>query len=112
MLKKENRLTKKKDFDNVFKKGRGIRANSLFLKTIENNKEHTRIGIIVSKKVSKKAPVRNKVKRRIREILRNMNFKQGFDIIIITHPKIKEKNFGEIKKEINYLFKKSKCLDS
>jgi ribonuclease P protein component len=111
MLKKENRLTQKKDFDRVFKKGRGIKSNSLFLKILENNKECTRIGIIVSKKVSKKAVERNKIKRRIREIIRKIDFCKGFDIILITYPNIKEKDFKGISEEINYLFKKATCLN-
>ncbi|MDD4358411.1 MAG: ribonuclease P protein component [Candidatus Pacebacteria bacterium] len=111
MLKKENRLTKKKDFDRVYKKGRGIRSDSLFLKILENDKEKTRIGIVISKKVSKKAVERNKIKRRIREIVRKMDFCKGFDIIVVAYPNAKEKDFEGIKQEIIYLFKKAKCLN-
>jgi len=111
MLKKENRLTKKNDFERVYKKGRGLKADSLFLKILENDKGVTRIGIVVSKKVSKKAVERNKVKRRIREIIRKMDLKSGFDIIIVTYPSIKEKKFDQIEDEIIYLFKKTKCLN-
>jgi len=111
MLKKENRLTKKNDFERVYKKGRGLKADSLFLKILENDKNIARIGIVVSKKVSKKAVERNKIKRRIREITRKMDLKSGFDIIIVTYPNIKEKDFNQIKDEIIYLFKKTKCLN-
>ena len=62
MLKKENRLKKKKDFERIYKKGRGFKGDSLFLKILENKEELTRIGIVVSKKVSKKAVQRNKLK--------------------------------------------------
>ncbi|MDD4662033.1 MAG: ribonuclease P protein component [Candidatus Pacebacteria bacterium] len=111
MLKKENRLTKKKDFDRVYKKGRGLKADSLFLKIAENPNNPTRFGIVVSKKVSKMAVTRNKIKRTVREIIRNTDFNTGFDIIIVVYPSIKTKSFIEIKEEINNLFKKAKCLN-
>ena len=112
MLKKENRLTKKNDFERVYKKGRGLKADSLFLKILENDKNFVRIGIVVSKKVSKKAVQRNKIKRRIREVLRKIDFKPGFDIILVAYPNIKDKKFDQIEEEVNYLFKKTKCLNS
>jgi len=111
MLKKENRLTKKKDFERAYKEGRGIKKDSLFLKIIENDQPFTRIGIVISKKVSKKAVIRNKIKRRIREIVRKMNLIPGFDIVIVTFPQIKEKDFKQIEEEINQLFIKAKCLN-
>ncbi|MFA7141959.1 MAG: ribonuclease P protein component [Candidatus Paceibacterota bacterium] len=108
---KQNRLKKKKDFERVYKKGRGFKADSLFLKILENKEGFLRVGIVVSKKVSKKAVKRNKIKRRIRNIVRNINLKQGFDIILIAYPNILNKEFYQIKKEIEDLIKKTKCLD-
>jgi ribonuclease P protein component len=72
MLLKENRLKKKKDFERVFSQGRNLKGDFLFFKTINNKLEDNRIGFIVSKKVSKKAVERNKIKRRLREILRSI----------------------------------------
>jgi len=111
MLKKENRLKKQKEFDEIFKKGKGLKEESLFLKIFKNNTEHTRIGIIVSKKVSKKAVERNKIKRQIKEIIKSNNFKKGFQMIIIAYPNIKEKSFEEINKQLDNLLKKTKCLN-
>ena len=108
---KQNRLKKKKDFERVYRKGRGFKADSLFLKILENKEGFLRVGIVVSKKVSKKAVKRNKIKRRIRNIVRNINLKQGFDIILIAYPSILNKEFYQIKKEIEDLIKKTKCLD-
>lgn len=111
MLKRENRLTKDKEFKHVFEKGRSFKENSLFLKISANDLDSFRIGIIVSKKVSKKAVKRNKIKRQIREIVRESNLKNGFDLVIVTYPTISLKTFEEIKKELNNLFKKAKCSD-
>lgn len=106
MLAKENRLKKQKEFDGVFKKGRGLRSDSLFLKFVKNETGKTKIAFVVSKKVSNKAVDRNKIKRRLREAVREVGFNQGFDIIIIAQPQALEKDFKGIREEIKSLFKK------
>jgi ribonuclease P protein component len=81
----------------------------LYLKYYPNNLGENRYRIIVSKKVSKKAVVRNKIKRRIREILRCLDIKPGYDIVVITNKEIVDKSFQEIKQMLlskipNFLF--------
>lgn len=112
MLSKENRLKKKKDFEKVFKQDKGFRQNFLFLKMIENDSNETRFGFIVSKKISNKAVVRNKVKRQLREIVRQKlgQIKKGFDVALVALPGIEEKDFEEIRESIDKLFKKAKIL--
>jgi len=51
MLKKENRLKKKKDFEKVFKEGKSFKNNFLIVKINENNLNFPRFGFVVSKKV-------------------------------------------------------------
>ncbi|GAI32984.1 unnamed protein product, partial [marine sediment metagenome] len=62
MLNKRNRLKKKKDFDKVFKQGQGFKQDFLYLKIRKNNLKSSRFGFVVSKKFSKKAVIRNKIK--------------------------------------------------
>lgn len=102
MLPKQNRLKKEKDFENVFKNGKTVKCQNLFFKYVPSGEE-SRIGIVVSKKVSKRAVDRNKVKRRIREIFRltGDKLKTGFNIIIVAYPSIKDKEFKSIKEEID-----------
>lgn len=114
MLPRENRLKKKKDFERVFRKGKGVKGNFLVLKILEKkeNKEEPRFGFIVSQKVSKKATLRNKIKRRLREAVRkNLKFlKKGIDGIFIALPGIKDKDFQKIKEEVEFLLKKTKVF--
>jgi len=97
MLPKENRLTKKRDFEKVLKRGKGFKQKTLFLKTVENNLPQSRFGIIVSKKTAKKATDRNKIKRQIREILRKKlnKIKKGYDLVLVVWPFLKEKSYQE-----------------
>jgi len=109
MLPKINRLTKKKDFDAVYKKGRTAAGGFLIFKFIKNETAITRVGFVVSKKVSNKAVIRNKTKRRLREAARTLisNVIEGIDLVIIARPASKDKSFEEIKTEIERLIKKA-----
>ncbi|MCP6718378.1 MAG: ribonuclease P protein component [Patescibacteria group bacterium] len=112
MLARLNRLKKKKDFEKVFKQGKGSKQDFLALKFDKNNLKNSRFGFVVSAKVSKKAVIRNKIKRRLRESvrLRLDNIKKGFDIVFVTFEKIKEKDFEQINSLVEKILKKSKLL--
>jgi len=113
MLSKNNRLRKDKDFEKVFKEGKFFSENFLSCKFTKNNLEASRFGFLVGVKVSKKAVDRNKVKRRLRAIVRNLisSFKPSFDIVIMVRPVIKEKTFSEIQETLKKLFIKSQLLN-
>ena len=110
MLKKQNQLTKDKEFDNVFKNGRSSYDKIIGFKVIANKLNDSRFGILVSTKISKKAVERNRLKRQIREIIRlDLNsIKSGYDFIIITLPPVLDKTYEEIEKSISNHFKKLK----
>ncbi len=108
MFKRINRLNKKKDIENVFKNGRASYNKIIGVKTVNNELEQTRFAVIISKKVSKSAVNRNKIKRQIREIIKMQlkRIKTNKDCIIITLPPILEKKYPEIEESINKHFDK------
>lgn len=64
-----------------------------------NQLSHPRLGLIVSKKVSKKAVERNKLKRRLREIFRlNQNNLNSFDIVVIAKQNANECTYLQLEK--------------
>lgn len=105
-------LSKKKDFERVAKSGRPFFARELGFKIIKNNLDKNRYGIVVNLKVDKRAVVRNKIRRQIKEIIRlnNENIKQGFDIMVLTRENIKDLKYKEIEEKLLNLFKKSKLI--
>jgi ribonuclease P protein component len=113
MLKKELRIRKQKDFENVFDKGFYSADRFLTLKVIENKMSYSRFGFVVSKKVSKKAVDRNRVKRLMSEIIRLMDkkIKSGFDAVFILKSEIVNKNLEEIKESVEKLLKRSGLLE-
>lgn len=114
MLLKRNRLKKKKDFEKVFKAGRGVKEDFLFLKTIKNNLKESRFGFIIPQEISKKATTRNRIKRKLRGLVRAKmpKIKKGFDIILIAHPGLEIKDFWEIEEFLDKILKKANLLKS
>lgn len=112
MLSREHKLKKKNDFNEVFSRGRYYQQDFIKLKLVKNNLQKNRFGFIVGLKISKKATERNQIKRWLEEVtkLSFNEFKQGFDVVIMVDPAIKEKKYGEIKEELINLYKKTKLL--
>jgi ribonuclease P protein component len=112
MALQANHLKRKKDFELVFKRGKALRGKLLVLKFVVNEDGRPRVGIVVSKKISKKAVVRNKVRRRLQAAVKAemIKIKKGADMILLALPGIEAKNFQEIAEEITRLFKKAKLI--
>jgi len=108
MFLRKNRLTTKKDIEQVFKMGRYFFAKDLGIKFIKNNLDHPRFACIVSNKISKKAVERNQIKRRLREIIRLAipDMPQDIDLVVFTRPTIKEIDYQEMEKQIYTCLKK------
>lgn len=109
MFPKINRIKKKKDFETIFKKSKSFKNNLFIFKIMENNLGINRFGFVVSQKVSKKATVRNKVRRRLTETVKAeaKNIKNGIDLVLIALPGIEKKEFLEIKESVKNALK---CL--
>jgi ribonuclease P protein component len=112
MLPKENRLKKEKEFEAVFKGGRTFRGKSVLLRYLINGTNETRIGFVVSKKISKLAVERNKAKRRMRDIVRlkRDDLKKGLSIVIVSLPPIKGMAFREIKEDLEKILSKEELI--
>ena len=63
---------------------------------------HPRFAILISKKLAKKAVVRNKIKRRISQSLQDSLFQlpQNLDVILIPKPTILNKSILEIQTDL------------
>jgi len=103
----KERICQSKDFEKIFSFGKKVFFNNLlvYIYKREEEKNITRLGVIVSKKTQKSAVIRNKFKRRIREIFRTnkVYIKKGYDILVIgTKSSVKDdfyilkQNFIEI----------------
>jgi ribonuclease P protein component len=109
MLKKSIRIAKAKDWQTLYRRGRTVFGRGIVLKTLKSGSDISRFGVVVGTKVSKRATIRNRLKRQIRAII-SQNYdktRSGYDTIIITRPDLAKKAFAEIKNALEESFKKA-----
>jgi len=108
VLPKENRLPARK-IKQVLDLGRWLKSQSLSLVILDDKKaREARIAVIVPTKIEKRAVVRNRLKRQIREILRKktFHFKKGKEIIVMVNSRAVKKSSKRLEETIEELFKK------
>jgi ribonuclease P protein component len=112
MLAKTHRLKRKKDLEKVFKEGKVFKEDFLILKVLKNNLGKARFSFIVSQKISKKAILRNKIKRRLSELVRLKlkKIREDIDVIIIALSGLEKKDFWETEEILNRAFLKAKIF--
>jgi len=96
--------------------GKGAKSKHMGIKYIESNIQGPRIAVVVSKKVSKSAVKRNRIKRRIIENIRQ-NFitklNQNLDIVIFAYSSdIAKLPSVDLTLELNDVFQKANILQS
>lgn len=77
-----------------------------------NHLEHARLGVVVGKRVARRAVARNYMKRVMREIFReNLPEIVSLDIIARVHKPFAKKDFVAVREELEKLFVSlKKCL--
>jgi len=102
MLAKSSRLAKAKDFEKIFKRGKSFYTKIFSIKALANESGINRYGIVISTKVSKKAVIRNKLKRRFQAALKEYDsqLKSGHDLVIIASPAAINLKYKVIKSEL------------
>ena len=97
---KETRTVKKNhEFRRMYQKGKSSVNSFLVLYIRPNRLGHNRLGVTVSAKLGK-AVVRNRVRRRLREIwrLNDGRLKQGYDMILVARGRSVKSTYAEMEK--------------
>ena len=121
-LPSKHRLKKRSHFQTVYRKGISRSSRHLILRayTVENDSKlirenklsESKIGISISRKVSKKAVERNQIKRRIRAVFRSLlpQISSGWLIVIIVKPEAKKCKYEHFLRELEKLLIKAKII--
>ncbi len=115
-LPQKNRLKHRQDFKLVYVQGRQHRTVHLILRSRKSNilsDIPSRIGIVISQKVSKNAVVRNRIKRQIRAVVRPWlkQIANNWQLVIIVRPQAPECNYEHFLRELNELFQKAGLIN-
>ncbi|HHW28530.1 MAG TPA: ribonuclease P protein component [Syntrophomonadaceae bacterium] len=109
MLSDKNRIRKNTDFKRAYQYGDLFFSHYFVLHSLKrDDQKSTRLGIVPSRKI-KKAVLRNRLKRRIREIFKqySKNIKRSYDLVINTRSEAVNASYEDLKKDFEYLIKKS-----
>jgi ribonuclease P protein component len=95
------RLKNSTEFQSVYKKGARKDLRSFVIFLLANGLNYSRVGLTTPRKIGM-AVERNRIRRRIREILRGAwpSVPHGFDIVVNPRRSSCEREFAELKSEL------------
>ena len=109
VVKREERLTKPRQYTSVYSKGNSWVSPLLVMRALPNDMDVSRYGFSVSKRVGG-AVVRNTIKRRLKEIVRTEQVKPGWDIVYIVRPAAAKAEFSLLKETAENLLLRAELL--
>ncbi len=93
----------------VYEKGSSWASDLMVMKALPNQLARSRYGFSVSKRLGG-AVVRNRIKRRMREIVRALPLVGGWDIIFIARPKAAKASYANLEKTVRGLVSRARIL--
>lgn len=108
-MKKNFRVKREKDFKAIFKEGTSFANRKFVVYQLENQKNHFRVGLSVSKKLGN-AVARNQIKRRIRHIIQNAkgSLVEDVDFVVIARKGVENLEYAEMERNLLHVLKLSK----
>jgi ribonuclease P protein component len=106
VLRAEKYLNRKAQFALVYNKGASWSNKAMVLRAVPNGLELARYGFTVSRRVGN-AVVRNRVKRLLREILRQLPVKVGWDMVFIARIAATKMNYTEVEQSVGSLLNRA-----
>ena len=106
-MKRRFRLLRSADFDRTLRSGRRAASEYFALFVSDNELGRPRVGLAVSRKLGN-AVVRNRVKRRLRELVRPLltRAEGGRDVVIVARARAVEAEFMRLRQEMEMLWAK------
>lgn len=100
-------IKKNREFRYIYSHSRSVSDKNLILYKHKKRENNIRFGISISSKVGN-AVVRNRLKRQLKEILRNNidSIRDEYDIIFVVRVRCRDAGFDEIEKSVFSLMRK------
>jgi len=119
VVPKANRLQNRQDFQAVFREGIRRHTSHLTLRALRSKEPDsqltpTRIGISISLKVSKRAVIRNRIKRQLRSAFCQILLRvaPGWRLVVIVQPSaVQECDYQQFLQELEQLLAKAEVIN-
>ena len=119
-LPKVNRLKNRHEFQTLFREGNRLKSSHLTLRALRLHSSGiitgaTRIGISISTKVSKRAVIRNRIKRQIRAAFRSLlpQIAPGWSLVVVVQPEavLSKCDYQQFLQELEQLLTKAEVIN-
>ena len=119
-LPKVNRLKNRHEFQTLFREGNRLKSSHLTLRALRLHSSGiitgaTRIGISISTKVSKRAVIRNRIKRQIRAAFRSLlpQIAPGWSLVVVVQPEavLSKCDYQQFLQELEQLLAKAEVIN-
>ncbi|PSO43525.1 ribonuclease P protein component [Candidatus Saccharibacteria bacterium QS_8_54_8] len=113
MLKQPNRLRRQKDFARVFKHGDTVHMPAFTVKYHANHHpSRTRVAVVISSKVAKRAVIRNRTRRRFYGQVQLLwpRIRPGMDVVILLRRQATDLRGAQLAEQLRSCFYKAGIL--
>jgi ribonuclease P protein component len=112
-MQKKFRLRANADFKRLRRDGRTLLHPLLVISILPNGLEYSRFGFVVGRRFGK-AVGRNRVKRRMREVVRvrmqRGEIAAGWDVVMVARHRMREASFNQVDEAIGLLLRRAGLL--
>jgi len=109
-MNKRERLRARRDFLAAYRRGRAWTHRFLVLRTLPNGLPHNRYGFVVSKRLGK-AVARNRLKRRLREGVRLLTVRPGWDVVFLARLPAAAATYEQLREALVDLLTRARLVD-
>ncbi|MFW6056766.1 MAG: ribonuclease P protein component [Chloroflexota bacterium] len=108
-MRKPWSLTRREQFDKVFRHGRAVHGALTSVRALPNGQANSRLGLVVGKRVGG-AVQRNRAKRLIREAINVRALPAGWDVVVTARPGIHSAKYTDVEREVRGLLVRTGVL--
>ena len=102
-----HRLTRAADYQRIFRRRAGVHGRYFSMYVASPISAPARLGLAVSKKASRLAVRRNRVKRVIREAFRHTAQQLNFDCIVVAKPAADKATNADLRRDLKQLWQRA-----